>query len=394
MKKVKGQMSESLVLGLLLALAGGFFDAYTYLCRGGVFANAETGNIVLLGAHLAEGDWEKALRYLLPIVAFAFGVLSAELVKRRFKSRQNRDINIHWRQIVVLGEMVLVTIAALLPQRRAQSNKGSYGSVAAAAGSLAYRGAAALCVEGALRTGAGLVYLASVEPVIQLVLTRTPECCALPCRTDADGGILAADAAAVRQRFTEKPAVLLAGPGLGPSAARILNALLTADAKWKAAVLDADALNALAAGELGQFPLLPTNTVLTPHPGEAARLLGCSVAQIQTDRPAAAQELAERYGCVAVLKGSGTLIAAPGREMLHNPTGNPGLARGGSGDVLAGMLAALLAQGLAPFDAAACAVWLHGAAADRCAARTSQLTMLPHDILTDLADVVKELTGR
>ena len=101
-------------------------------------------------------------------------------------------------------------------------------------------------------------------------------------------------------------------------------------------------------GELGQFPLLPTNTVLTPHPGEAARLLGCSVAQIQTDRPAAAQELAERYGCVAVLKGSGTLIAAPGREMLHNPTGNPGLARGGSGDVLAGMLAALLAQGLAP----------------------------------------------
>ena len=173
-----------------------------------------------------------------------------------------------------------------------------------------------------------------------------------------------------------------------------MNALLTADAKWKAAVLDADALNALAAGELGQFPLLPANTVLTPHPGEAARLLGCSVAQIQTDRPAAAQELAERYGCVAVLKGSGTLIAAPGREMLHNPTGNPGLARGGSGDVLAGMLAALLAQGLAPFDAAACAVWLHGAAADRCAARTSQLTMLPHDILTDLADVVKELTGR
>ena len=95
-----------------------------------------------------------------------------------------------------------------------------------------------------------------------------------------------------------------------------------------------------------------------------------------------------------MLKGSGTLIAAPGREMLHNPTGNSGLARGGSGDVLAGMLAALLAQGLAPFDAAACAVWLHGAAADRCAARTSQLTMLPHDILTDLADVVKELTGR
>ena len=107
-------------------------------------------------------------------------------------------------------------IAALLPQRRAQSNKGSYGSVAAAAGSLAYRGAAALCVEGALRTGAGLVYLASVEPVIQLVLTRTPECCALPCRTDADGGILAADAAAVRQRLRKSLRSCWLGRGLAP----------------------------------------------------------------------------------------------------------------------------------------------------------------------------------
>lgn len=116
MRKVKGQMSESLALGLLLAVAGGFFDAYTYLCRGGVFANAQTGNIVLFGAHLAEGDFGKALKYLLPILAFAFGVLTAEAVKRRYKPRQRRDSGIHWRQIVVLGEVVLVTVAALLPQ--------------------------------------------------------------------------------------------------------------------------------------------------------------------------------------------------------------------------------------------------------------------------------------
>lgn len=278
-----------------------------------------------------------------------------------------------------------------LPVRSAQSNKGSHGSVAAAAGSLAYRGAAALSVEGALRMGAGLVYLASVEPVVQLVLTRTPECCALPCRTDADGGILAADAAAVRQRFTEKSAVLLAGPGLGQSAARVLNALLGDAVRWTAAVLDADALNALAAGELGVFPLLPARTVLTPHPGEAARLLGCTVQEVQADRPAAVCALAARYDCVAVLKGAGTLVAAPGREPVQNTTGNSGLARGGSGDVLAGMLAALLAQGMPPFEAAACAVWLHGAAADRCAARTSPLTMLPHDMLTDdLAQAVRQ----
>lgn len=289
--------------------------------------------------------------------------------------------------------MRMITAAEVfsrLPQREADTNKGSYGSVAAVAGSLAYRGAAALCCEAALRGGAGLVYLASVEPVVQLVLARTPECCALPCRTDADGGILAADAAAVRQRFTEKPAVLLAGPGLGVSAGAALQVLLGPGAPWRGAVLDADALNAIAAGELGQTPFLPACTVLTPHPGEMARLLGTTVDAVQADRPGAAQRCAQRFGCVAVLKGAGTLVAAPDGRLVQNTTGNPGLARGGSGDVLAGLLAALLAQGLTAFDAALCAVWLHGAAADRCAKRTSRMTMLPHDILADLGALLGE----
>lgn len=275
-----------------------------------------------------------------------------------------------------------------LPRRAADSNKGSYGRVVAVAGSLAYRGAAALCCEGALRTGAGLVYLASVEPVLQLVLARTPECCALPCRTDADGGVMAADAAAVRQRFADTSAVLLAGPGLGESAGRVLNALGGIGSPWRGAVLDADALNAIAAGDLGTTPFLPPDTVLTPHPGEMARLLGTTVAAVQADRPGAAVQCARRFNCVAVLKGTGTIVAAPDGKMIQNTTGNPGLARGGSGDVLAGMLAALLAQGLPAFDAALCAVWLHGAAADACAARTSQMTMLPHDILTDLGQIL------
>lgn len=271
-----------------------------------------------------------------------------------------------------------------LPRRAADTNKGSYGRVVAVAGSMAYRGAAALCCESALRTGAGLVYLASVEPVIQLVLTRTPECCALPCRTDADGGVLAADATAVRQRFAHSRAVLLAGPGLGESAGRVLSALCGIGAPWHGAVLDADALNAMAAGELGTTPFLPPDTVLTPHPGEMARLLGTTVEAVQADRPKAALRCAKRFGCVAVLKGTGTLVATPDGQLARNTTGNPGLARGGSGDVLAGMLGALLAQGLPAFEAACCAVWLHGAAADACAARTSQMTMLPHDILSDL----------
>ena len=246
-----------------------------------------------------------------------------------------------------------------LPRREADANKGSFGSVLAAAGSMAYRGAAALCTEGALRAGAGLVYLASVEPVVQMVLTRTPECCACGCRTAANGGIHPQDAGALRSWFDGKNTVLLAGPGLGESAAPVCNALLGKKAPWSAAVLDADALNALAAGKI-KGPL-PDQTVITPHPGEAARLLDCTVGEVQADREAAARRLAGMYHCIAVLKGRGTLIATPGGEVYHNPTGSAGLAKGGSGDILAGLLSGLLAAGLkqgrAAEDAAIAAVW-------------------------------------
>lgn len=290
-------------------------------------------------------------------------------------------------------EITREMVKARLPRREADSNKGSFGSVLAAAGSMAYRGAAALCTEGALRAGAGLVYLASVEPVVQMVLSRTPECCACGCRTAANGGIHPQDAAALRSWFAEKNTVLLAGPGLGESAAAVCNALLGKKAPWSAIVLDADALNALAAGRL-KGPL-PEQTVITPHPGEAARLLHTTVGEIQADRETAARQLAETYHCIAVLKGSGTLIATPGGELYHNSTGNAGLAKGGSGDILAGLLAGLLAAGLkqgrTAEDAAIAAVWLHGVAGDRCAKRQSMAAMLPHDIFTDLGTLFAEL---
>lgn len=273
-----------------------------------------------------------------------------------------------------------------LPRRRSDANKGSFGKVVALAGSLAYRGAAALCVEGALRTGAGLVYLASVEPVLQLVLTRTPECCALPCAAGPEGCAASEDAVRLCEPLIGPHSVLLAGPGLGSGAGTVLDRVLEQD--WPAAVLDADALNALAAGHA---PTLPPQTVLTPHPGEMARLLDCSVAEVQADRRSAARCCAQVRGCVVVLKGSGTLIAAPDGRLCINHTGNPGLSRGGSGDVLAGMLAALMAQGMPAYEAAACAVWLHGAAADRCADRSSMMTMLPHELLQDLAGIVREI---
>lgn len=117
MQQEKGQMSESLLLGGLLAMAGGFFDAYTYLCRGGVFANAQTGNIVLFGLKLAEGEWQRALTYLLPILAFAFGVVAAELVKRHGKRENRPDAGLHWRQVIVIAEIVLLAVVAFLPQQ-------------------------------------------------------------------------------------------------------------------------------------------------------------------------------------------------------------------------------------------------------------------------------------
>lgn len=284
-------------------------------------------------------------------------------------------------------------VRGLLPERRAETNKGSFGSVLAVAGSMAYRGAASLCVEGALRGGAGLVYLASVEPVLQLVLARTPECCACGCRTDAGGGIHPQDTAALRAWFADKNTVLLAGPGLGESAGNICNVLLGKRQPWAAAVLDADALNALAAGTLRAA--LPEHTILTPHPGEAARLLDTTVQEIQADREGAVRQLAEEYNCVAVLKGNGTLITAPGEPVWRNTTGNAGLARGGSGDILAGIMAGLLAsgwqQGRSALQAAVSAVWLHGAAADRCVKRRSSTAMLPQDIFADLGILLAEM---
>lgn len=279
-------------------------------------------------------------------------------------------------------------VFSVLPRRAADAHKGSFGNVLAVAGSLAYRGAAALCVEGALRAGAGLVYLASVEPAVQLALTRTPEACVLPCRTAPDGGVEPADLTGHCGRLAGPRTVLLAGPGLGAGAAALLPPLLVES--WRAAVLDADALNHLP--PLARLGLpLPNNTVLTPHPGEAARLLGTTTAAVQADRPGAVRALAQKFRCVAVLKGSGTLIANPnGTTIWQNTTGNPGLARGGSGDVLAGLLAGLLAQGMDPLPAAVCAVWLHGAAADVCAARSSRMTLLPHDLFGPLGTLLAQ----
>ena len=287
-----------------------------------------------------------------------------------------------------------------LPKRPADSHKGTFGSVLAVAGSASYRGAAALAVEGALRTGAGIVTLASVEPVLAAVSARLPECCLCPCEAGAAGGIAPENIPRIqRQRAT----VLLLGPGLGytvQSAARAAETRMLAGTLLPgfagSAVLDADGLNAAAdLLQAGKLPHPQGDLILTPHPGEAARLLGLTVPEVQADREGSAVSLAKKYHCVAVLKGHHTLVAAPGGTVWRNETGNAGLAKGGSGDILAGLTAGLLAAGLkqgrTPEDAAVCAVWLHGAAADRCAKRRSMTAMLPGDLFEDLGWILGEL---
>lgn len=283
-----------------------------------------------------------------------------------------------------------------IPRRARDSHKGTFGTVLAVAGSAYYCGAALLAVEGALRTGAGIVTLASVEPVLAAAVARTPECCLCPCIAGAEGGI---SPESIQRIQRQKATVLLLGPGLGgaaQSAARaaetraLVQTLLPAFAG--SAVLDADGLNAaaqlLAAGEA--FPHPAGELIVTPHPGEMARLTGLSAAQINADREETARTYAQKWNAVVVLKGSCTVVAAPDGRVRVNPTGNPGLARGGSGDVLSGMTAALLACGLPAFEAAACAVYLHGAAADRAAAVLGEYGMLPHDILPQLGRIFAE----
>ena len=283
-----------------------------------------------------------------------------------------------------------------LRPRPRDSHKGTFGAVLAVAGSASYRGAAALAVEGALRTGAGIVTLASVEPVLAAVSARLPECCLCPCEAGAEGGIAPESIPRIQR---QKATVLLLGPGLGytaQSAARaaetrtLVQTLLPGFAG--SAVLDADGLNAAAQllAEGGAFPHPAGELIVTPHPGEMARLTGLSAAQINADREGTALRCAQAWNAVVVLKGARTVVAAPDGRVRVNPTGNPGLARGGSGDVLAGMLAALLACGLPAYEAAACAVYLHGAAADRAAAVHGEYGMLPHDILPELGRMFAE----
>ncbi len=257
-------------------------------------------------------------------------------------------------------------LASQLPRRRINTHKGESGQVLCVGGNLGSGGALMLSAEAALRSGAGLVSVATQAAHVGPLLARCPEAM-----------VHAVTSAPALAPLLARASVVALGPGLGQDD--------WAQALWSVAmdagkplVIDADALNLLAAA-----PCVVPHAILTPHPGEAARLLGCDTAGIQRDRFAAAQALVERYGAVVVLKGAGTVVAAPGQVPRVIAAGNPGMAVGGMGDLLTGAIAALCAQGLALFDAASSGALLHGLAGDAAAAE-GERGLLPRDLLPHL----------
>lgn len=272
-------------------------------------------------------------------------------------------------------------VLSLLPDRNPWGHKGNFGKLLLLCGSRGYTGAAFFAAMGALRSGAGLVFLGVPESIygIEAVKLNEPVIFPLP---DA-GGRLSADAVPeILARLPQMDAVLV-GPGLGQSEGTLAVVRAVLEKAECPVVVDADGINVLSAHrDLLRGRKSPT--ILTPHDGEFARLGGV----IGEDRMAAAAALAEELGCTVLLKGHETCIT-DGTDGFLNPTGNPGMAVGGSGDVLAGVITALLGAGLPPLEAAACGAWLHGAAGDRCAAELGQYGMLPTDMLSALPRLMK-----
>lgn len=255
----------------------------------------------------------------------------------------------------------------VLPARPEESHKGSFGSVLIVAGSRGMSGAACLAGLGALRGGAGLVTVAVPAGIQPIVAATEPSYLTVSLAEDDNGRLSRLAAAEILSRAQRATAVAI-GPGWGKSADLVELAHLLYTQVDRPLVVDADALNALAASPAG-FPKAPPGVprILTPHPGEFARLCGTQTKQVQVDREAQAVDFARQQGAVVVLKGHGTVIT-DGEKVAINTTGNSGMATGGSGDVLTGLIAALLAQGMAPFCAAHLGAYLHGLAGDLAAA--------------------------
>jgi len=277
-----------------------------------------------------------------------------------------------------------------LPRRPLNANKGTFGRVLVVAGSINYIGAAYLACSGAMRVGAGLVTLAtatSLQPILAAKLTETTY---LPL-PESQPGIISPQAAELISQQVSNYNVLLLGCGLGQSQSAIeFTSSVLAQPALPALVLDADALNIMAKTPRWWQQLIG-EAILTPHPGEMARLSGLSIAEIQQDRVGTARKFALEWQKTVVLKGAYTVIATPEGRCRISPIANAGLASAGTGDVLTGVIAGLVAQGLSLFDSAALGVYLHGKAAEAVRETMGDAGMLATDLLPALPRVIKRL---
>lgn len=278
-------------------------------------------------------------------------------------------------------------VRTFFPQRRADGNKGDFGRALLVCGSYRMPGAACMSTLAAVSSGAGLVELAFPQSAYAAITPKLnePVLCPVP---DCDGRFAKGSSAEVLQSAQRADAVLI-GCGIGRGSETDEAVLNWITAIEKPLVIDADGINILS-GHIDILKRRTAPTILTPHPGEMGRLMGVSVLQVQADRERAAGFFAGYPNVTLVLKGAGTIISAPDGTRYRNNTGNCGMAKGGSGDVLAGMVVSFLAQGMAPAQAAAAAVFIHGVCGDRCARERSVRGMLPGDMIEELAYALKE----
>ncbi|NLT09110.1 MAG: NAD(P)H-hydrate dehydratase, partial [Ruminococcus sp.] len=286
-------------------------------------------------------------------------------------------------------------LASFPPKRERDAYKGTFGNVLIIAGSSSMRGAAALAALGAFRSGAGLVKVASVEKCIDTVSVLVPEATYLEMDCDDYGFMLFDSSKDALKKAMDSATAIVIGCGMGvtPDTMEITRFVLS-NAKCPV-VVDADGINCIAS-DIDILLGKRSDVVITPHVGEMARLLSCENSMIRNNRIVVAEKYAEKYGITVVLKGAGTLIANS-RMTASNHTGNAGMAVGGCGDILAGIIGSIIAQGSAVYDSACAGVYLHGLAGDAAANKYGMEAMLPRDILDCLSDsfrLLKEKHGK
>ncbi len=277
-------------------------------------------------------------------------------------------------------------------KRKKNAHKGDFGHIFVLAGSKGFTGAAYLCAQGALLSGAGLVTLGIPNSLNVIVARKLTEAMTRPLPENKSGALSLAAFTKIKQ-FLPKVDILAIGPGLSQHSQtqRLIRKIISQ--LERPMVIDADGLNALK-GHLDILKKTKSVKILTPHPGEMARLLGTNTKNVQNKRTGLAKKLSAMYNIITILKGHGTVVAAPDGRLYINKTGNPGMAKGGTGDVLTGIIAAFLAQRQEPFEAAKLAVHVHGLAADLAIRKTGQLSLLASDILDKLPQAIKKLKAK